>query len=141
MIEFSYIAIDPKGKTITGKVPAENSRDARRKLTSQSLTVLKIFGDEKKGLGPAHSHSAKLGKVKVKAILRGKESAAKGERAGLAFLKRLLELHSSGMPVADAVKLLNQRLSDPSQRYLAGSIWRELTEGRTLSRAMRMLPR
>ena len=29
-----------------------------------------------------------------------------GEKVGLEFLKRLLELHSSGMPVADAVKLL-----------------------------------
>ena len=141
MIEFSYQAIDPKGKTTTGKVSAENSREARRKLTSQSLTVLKISGDEKRGKDSARLQSTKLGKVKVKAILQGKESAAKGEKAGLAFLKRLLELHSSGMPVADAVKLLNQRLSDPSQRYLAGSIWRELTEGRTLSRAMRMLPR
>ena len=44
------------------------------------------------------------------------------------------------MPVADAVKLLNQRLSDPVQKEIAGFIWRELAEGRTLSRAMRQLP-
>ena len=45
-------------------------------------------------------------------------------------LKRLLELHSSGMPVADAVKLLNQRLSDPGQKEIAGVLWKELAEGK-----------
>ena len=50
------------------------------------------------------------------------------------------ELHSSGMPIAESVKLLNLRLSDPSQKEIAGEIWRELAEGRTLSRAMRLLP-
>ena len=44
------------------------------------------------------------------------------------------------MPVADAVKLLNQRLSDPGQKEIAGVLWKELAEGRTLSRAMRNLP-
>ena len=53
---------------------------------------------------------------------------------------RLLELHGSGMPVADAVKLLNYRLSDPQQKSLSGILWKELAEGRTLSRAMRHLP-
>ena len=64
----------------------------------------------------------------------------KGEAVGLEFLKRLLELHGSGMPVADAVKLLNHRLSDPQQKNLSGVLWKELAEGRTLSRAMRQLP-
>ena len=44
------------------------------------------------------------------------------------------------MPVADAVKLLNQRLSNPEQREIATQLWKELAEGRTLSRAMRLLP-
>jgi type II secretory pathway component PulF len=71
----------------------------------------------------------------------GKSSlGGKGEKIGLEFLKRLLELHSSGMPVADAVKLLNQRLSDPGQKEIAGVLWKELAEGKTLSRSMRNLP-
>ena len=44
------------------------------------------------------------------------------------------------MPVAEAVKLLNQRLSNPEQREIATQLWKELAEGRTLSRAMRLLP-
>ena len=140
MIEFSYQAIDSKGKTKNGTIAAENGKDARRKLSSLSLTVLKIEGDRGKVKKSARADSRKSVKTKAKNLLEGKDSGSKGEKIGLSFLKRLLELHASGMPVADAVKLLNQRLSDPSQRYLAGSIWRELAEGRTLSRAMRLLP-
>ena len=44
------------------------------------------------------------------------------------------------MPIAESVKLLNLRLSDPFQKEIAGSLWKELAEGRTLSRAMRLLP-
>lgn len=141
MIEFTYQAIDQKGKTRNGKISAGNSRDARKQLSAQSLTVLKLGGGEssKSKVGSRLSFG-KLGKKKSKGNLETQEKGAKAEKVGLAFLKRLLELHASGMPVADAVKLLNQRLSDPSQKYLAGSIWRELAEGRTLSRAMRLLP-
>ena len=74
---------------------------------------------------------------RIKGFVKG---GSKGEKVGLEFLKRLVELHGSGMPVADAVKLLNQRLSDPVQKEIAGFLWRELAEGRTLSRAMRQLP-
>jgi len=35
---------------------------------------------------------------------------------------------------------LNYRLSDPQQKSLSGVLWKELAEGRTLSRAMRHLP-
>lgn len=140
MTDFQYQAIDHKGKTKSGKITAENGRDARKKLSAQSLTVLKIHGEEKEKKNRVPLHSRKIRKKKSTGVFEGKGGGAKGEKVGLAFLKRLLELHSSGMPVADAVKLLNQRLSDPSQRYLAGSIWRELAEGRTLSRAMRLLP-
>lgn len=141
MIEYSYQAVDTKGKTLIGKITAENGRDARRQLNARSLTVLKINGEEgnaKKNLG---TKLAKTTKRQSKVKFGEKISSAKGEKSGLAFLKRLNELHSSGMPAADAVKLLSQRLSDPAQRYLASSIWRELAEGRTLSRAMRLLPR
>ena len=114
MIEFSYQAIDSRGRTTNGTISAENGKDARRKLSSLSLTVLKIEGDKAKVKKTVRSDSGKSAKTNAKRLLNVKDSGAKGERL-VSFLKRLLELHSSGMPVADAVKLLNRRLSDPSQ--------------------------
>ena len=100
------------------------------------LTVLKI---KLSGGGASNNSSKEKTKQSSKHSLKNKYSN-KGEAVGLEFLKRLLELHGSGMPVADAVKLLNHRLSDPQQKNLSGVLWKELAEGRTLSRAMRQLP-
>jgi general secretion pathway protein F len=136
--DFEYIAVDKKGKTRTGVISAADSKSARRKAIQSGLTVLKI---KMSGTTTTNSNgSSKTGDKENKESSLKTKYSNKGEAVGLEFLKRLLELHGSGMPVADAVKLLNYRLSDPQQKSLSGVLWKELAEGRTLSRAMRHLP-
>ena len=139
MAVFKYLAIDAKGKTLSGSVDASSEREARKKIRSQKLTLIKFTSRD--GKGKKESKSGKFKdkslSLKTRSIRKG---SSKGEKIGLEFLKRLNELHGSGMPVADSVKLLNSRLSDPYQKEIAGTLWRELTEGRTLSKAMRFLP-
>ena len=144
MADFKYVAVDAQGKTQSGEVSAKDGKAARSALSKQRLTPLKVSpvgGSDKSKksrsrlTGNSSAESDHLGKRKT---LR--KGSSKGEKIGLEFLKRLHELHGSGMPVADAVKLLNHRLSDPGQREIAGFLWKELAEGRTLSRAMRQLP-
>jgi len=134
--DFEYIAIDKKGKTRNGSINAPDPKAARRKIMQSGLTVLKI---KMSGASTSRGANQASPKEKKESSLKNKFSS-KGEAIGLEFLKRLLELHGSGMPVADAVKLLNYRLSDPQQKSLSGVLWKELAEGRTLSRAMRHLP-
>lgn len=140
MPEFQYQAIDKRGKTISGSIEARSGREAKKNLRANQLTVIKFFGSSKK----IDSNLPKHGKGKSKGLLSKSKilvkGSSKGEKIGLEFLKRLNELHSSGMPVADSVKLLNTRLSDPYQKDIATNLWKELAEGRTLSRAMRLLP-
>lgn len=45
-------------------------------------------------------------------------------------------LVTSGIQVADGVKLLSRRLSDPTLRALAAALWDQLSQGRSLSQAM-----
>ena len=52
------------------------------------------------------------------------------------LLKRLYELHKSGMPIGDAVRTLQNRLSDREQKALVMGIWRDLSEGLTLAKAL-----
>ena len=138
MREFKYVAISQRGKSSTGEVVAKNSKEARTKLLRDGLTPLKLTSVGKSGKGSTKSSKGSTdNKSKSARIAKGSQ---KGERLGLEFLKRLHELHGSGMPIAESVKLLNLRLSDPYQKEIAGSLWRELAEGRTLSRAMRLLP-
>jgi type II secretory pathway component PulF len=137
MSEFKYQAINPKGKTVSGVIDATSERDARKKLRAAKLTLLK-FTNMGGGNSRKDSKSEKKSSLFKGGVVR--KGSAKGEKLGLEFLKRLNELHGSGMPVADSVKLLNLRLSDPYQKEIAGTLWRELAEGRTLSKAMRLLP-
>jgi type II secretory pathway component PulF len=141
MSRFSYVAIDSKGKTLPGEITAVDSKEARSKIRQQGLTPIQIKSVGGKDAGKAKSKLKKASQAQKKASSEGRKSTrGKGEKVGLEFLKRLLELHSSGMPIADAVKLLNQRLSDPGQKEIAGVLWKELAEGKTLSRSMRDLP-
>ena len=139
MAVFKYLAIDAKGKTLSGSVDASSEREARKKIRSQKLTLIKFTSGGGKGKKESKSGNFKDKSIslKTRSIRKG---SSKGEKIGLEFLKRLNELHGSGMPVADSVKLLNSRLSDPYQKEIAGTLWRERTEGRTLSKAMRFLP-
>ena len=139
MSRFSYVGIDIRGKTSSGEIVANDIKEARLKIKKNGLTPVSV-----KPIGSTEKKSAKSKKnlSLLKKASNEKKSglSGKGEKVGLEFLKRLLELHSSGMPVADAVKLLNQRLSDPGQKEIAGVLWKELAEGKTLSRSMRNLP-
>ena len=138
MPEFKYVGITNKGKSASGKIVAKNSKEAKEKLQEEGLTPLKLIND-KSGTKAKSKNSNDQNTIgsKPNTIRKGSQ---KGEKLGLEFLKRLHELHSSGMPIAESVKLLNLRLSDPFQKEIAGSLWKELAEGRTLSRAMRLLP-
>ena len=123
---------------LSGEI-ANDIKEARLKIVKNGLTPVSV-----KSIGSTEKKSAKSKKnlSLLKKASNEKKSglSGKGEKVGLEFLKRLLELHSSGMPVADAVKLLNQRLSDPGQKEIAGVLWKELAEVKTLSRSMRNLP-
>jgi len=140
--EFEYLAIDDRGRTKTGRLSGDSSKVIQQKLLNEGLRVLKL-----KSSSDARVVKSNVPKVTTSLFRKSKKGSptkqklsAKGEKVGTEFLKRLLELHGSGMPVAEAVKLLNQRLSNPEQREIASLLWRELAEGRTLSRAMRLLP-
>ena len=138
MRDYKYVAITHRGKSSSGKVLAKNTKEAKQKLHQEGLTPLKLTVLSKTNKGNSKTAKESGEKpVKRSPLARGSQ---KGEKLGLEFLKRLHELHSSGMPVAESVKLLNLRLSDPYQKEIAGSLWKELAEGRTLSKAMRLLP-
>ena len=105
MARFSYLGIDIQGKTSSGEIVADDAKDARSKIKKAGLTPITV-----KSLGTSVKKVTKAKKVQslTKKIAGHKKTSVsgKGEKIGLEFLKRLLELHSSGMPVADAVKLL-----------------------------------
>lgn len=151
MPTYTYKALSASGKSISGTLEAGDRKQVLRKLKAmraRPVSVDEVRGKAGKG-GKAATDTAVMEvptprddedagsrpgrSIKLPSI-KGKESV------GLAFLKRLLDLHSSGMPLGDSVRLLQQRLSDPQLQGLAQALWRELSEGRPLAEAMRTQP-
>jgi type II secretory pathway component PulF len=127
---FHYIARNAQGGEVRGKLEAATRKQALTQLRSWELVPTQL--DERAlSAGGGKSRTSKAGGAGG----AGQTRRYKREHA-LPFLRALMGLATSGIQVADGVKLLSRRLSDPLLRSLAGDLWDQLTQGRSLSQAM-----
>ena len=152
MPSFTYTYRNPEGALSIQTLNALDRKQALILLKKQGIVALKL---EESNVNQANKVSKKInlaqwigGKKKAsnpnhteKGFSTKGSTTAKGERLGLNLLKRLYELHKSGMPIGDAVRILQNRLSDREQKALAIGIWRDLSEGLTLAKALSKRPR
>lgn len=124
MPNFHYIARDAHGAEVRGRLEAASRKQALAQLRARQLTPSRL--DEGAG-APAESGAPGVFGSDAKRFRR--------EHA-LPFLRALMGLVNSGVQTADGVKLLSRRLSDPALRGLAGALWEQLSQGRSLSQAM-----
>jgi len=147
MAVFNYKAREKDGTIVSGTIEAAERRLAMQRLQAQGLSPVTL----KEGATGAPSVFAKIGE-RAKALRSNrnakggnensqKQRGAKRESVGLLVLKRLMELHGSGLPVGDSIRILSQRLSDKEQGAIAQTLWRDLSEGSTLAGAMSRQPR
>ena len=149
MPQFTYKAITASGRTRTGTLEASDKTSAIQELRRKTKQILSIteqksaqtntkkknFGKEKKQRAPEKTKAQK-DKQTAKALKR----VSSKEVLCLNFLKRLHELHASGLALGDAIRLLSQRLSEPQLKAVCAHVWKEISEGRNLAVAMASLP-
>jgi general secretion pathway protein F len=147
MARFDYKARNQDGVVLNGQIEAPERRAAMRRLQADGLSPVTI----KEVSQEPTSILAQIGE-KFKALSGNKHSeqqspslprsgGAKREHIGLAVMKRLLELHGSGLPAGDSIRILSQRLSEKEQKSLSTTLWRDLSEGATLAGAMARQPK
>ncbi|MEM8868331.1 MAG: type II secretion system F family protein [Verrucomicrobiota bacterium] len=148
MPQFEYKAQKKDGSTATGVIEANDRRQATQRLSEQKLAPLSLKAVEashKKAKASAKRFSFPKKLSRSQSSETGSNQARTGrttkEGVGLSFLKRLLELHGSGLPMGDSVRILSQRLSEPELKNLSQSIWRDLSEGGTLASALSRRPK
>jgi type II secretory pathway component PulF len=145
---FNYKARDATGNIVSGSTEGSERRMVMQRLQAQGLSPIAV----KEASSPDGSPLAKLseGAKRWKVFGSGKkdsederqkQSGARREGIGLVVLKRLMELHSSGLPVGDSIRILSQRLSNREQKSIVQKLWRDLSEGATLAAAMTRQPR
>lgn len=149
MPQFNYKARKKDGSTVTGTLESADRRQAAQRLREQKLSPITLKEAGASGRSklsrlqekakPFKNQKSGTTENDIKASQSGK--TPKRERVGLAFLTRLFELHASGLPIGDSIRILSQRLSDPEQRRLASELWRDLSEGTTLAGALNRQPK
>ena len=149
MPQFTYRARQQNGTDVTGTIESIDRRNALQSLREKKLSPITL----KEASTSKNLMLARLGEkfkslkgvkeeVNVEALQTSQNiSSPKRERIGLIFLTRLLELHGSGLPVGDSIRILSQRLSNPEQKQLALTIWRDLSEGATFAKALNRQPK
>ena len=125
---FHYTARDAKGAETRGQLEAASRKQALAQLRARQLVPSRL----EEGAAPAVAGGEGLSLV----VLGGKGARRFGRAHALPFLRALMGLVTSGIQVADGVKLLGKRLTDPTLRSLSASLWDQLSQGRSLSQAM-----
>lgn len=146
MAVFSYKARNVQGTIVSGSIDVSERRLALQLLQAKELTPLTL-----KEANIAHSSILKrfIGRIKAfSSLSSGKKTSqdihkiitAKRESVGLNVLKRLTELHCSGLAIGDSIRILSQRLTNKEQQAIAQALWKDLSEGSTLAGAILRQP-
>ncbi|MDP0501637.1 MAG: type II secretion system F family protein [Verrucomicrobiota bacterium JB022] len=135
---FSYKAIDVTGRSQSGQLEAADRRNLISKLQARQLRPLSVSVIQEPGKAAQQTPDEMAADLNFYASDRRKPlfKRTNKHQLGLEFCKRLLVLLQAGMPPGDAVRLLSQRVSDPTLKDLCQAVWRELSEGRTLAHAL-----
>ena len=137
---FSYKAIDASGQSVSGSIEAADRRQALNRLTKQRLRPVSIALRDHDEIDSGQDETVDFYTWEKVRIRTGKPASVgmfqSSSALALSFFKKLLELLSSGLPLGDAIKLMSARLNDPVLKGLANTLWKKLSEGRTLATAM-----
>ena len=147
MPRFTYTYKNQEGNLSTQNIHALDRKQALMLLKKQKIIALKL---QESNYNQINKVSKKINliqwlrskkktynpNISEKDFFFNKSTSTKGESIGLNLLKRLYELHKSGMPIGDAVRILQNRLSGREQKVLVTGIWRDLSEGLTLAKAL-----
>lgn len=147
MSDFQYTGTDTGGGKVNGTVSAPDRKTAIRVLQQKGVVPIKVseHGQDHSqgGSGKDSETQRKDWKSSLPVFLTKSRQAGKlkGSHAyGLRFAKRLLELHSGGMPLGDSIYLLSQRLSEQKMKAIASEVWHQLREGKTFAKATESIP-
>lgn len=126
---FSYEARNRSGELLSGKIKAESRKEAARQIRAKALWVSRLSEERKQ------TASSSLGRLL--SVLEKTPS-----RLDIVlFCRQLSVLLSSGMPVHEALKALQQPGSATSLQGIIDRLLRAVVQGKSLHEAMQELPR
>ncbi len=140
MPTFSYTARDSGGANVAGRLEAGTRKAALRELSSRGLVPVRLVEG---AAAPATGADAATTTPRrgLTLLLRGGAPSARfSRRDRLPFLRSLGDLLGAGVQTGDAVRMLSRRLSGGRAKALASAVWDDISQGRSLSGALRAHP-
>lgn len=140
MPRFAYTARDRAGQPVSATLDAPTRKDALRQLAARGLLPVRVAeeiaakkSEPAKKKTPAAVVSTPTASRPARTLRRGSKL---GRAQRLPFLQALHDLTTSGLSAGESVRLLSQRIKEPTLRALSTGLWERLSEGAPLSRAM-----
>lgn len=117
MITFRYKAINKAGNTVSGEIGANNAQDAKAQLKSQSLAVFELTERQ------ASRRSVRL-----------------NTRNKMLLTRQLATLLSAGMTLEKSLQSITRQSQQANAKQLSAEILQKVSEGLSLSQALRRYP-
>lgn len=133
--EFQYQAINASGEAATGSLTAPSRSAAFKSLENQGLTPVRVL-EGTGGFKAGKLMRGRLGGASATAAA-GSQPLAKLKRTQLIlFTEELADLLDAGLPLEQALKVLEERQQSPLIRKVSARIRSEIREGASLSQAL-----
>jgi general secretion pathway protein F/type IV pilus assembly protein PilC len=136
MPQYTFEALDPGGKQITGTVDAASRREAYHEIECRQLSPIQVVetrGEIKAGTGKTVSSSSQ-----GTALDPALEQAPRLNRARLIFFtSELADLLEAGLQVQQALNVMAENQQDPVIRRTGTRLRHHLREGQTLAASFR----
>ncbi len=133
MAQFDYEAVDPQGNTVVDTIEARNTEEALALLRKQNLFPTRVT--EKKA--PKAGRRPAGGRVRKKAFVIG---GVRGSEL-TTFTRQLSTLTDAGIPVVQALNILERQMRPSALRNVLGSVADNVEGGASLSEAMAEHPK
>lgn len=142
MTNFSYIALDSRGRETRGALAVESQLEAVRRLKEMgffptSVTVARGRGG---GRGSAEEHRTFHGLFRRTPGIRGARVRVKS-RVVLTFTRQVATLLEAGMPLTRGLKLIQDQDCDPALRRVIAEVLASIESGSSFSEALAFHPR
>jgi type IV pilus assembly protein PilC len=121
MPSFLYKAIDNTGKSLKGRIQAENEKDALSLLKSKELVVTKISATANKSIGSPFGKGVPI-------------------RQKIIFTRQLAVMLKAGLPLVQGLNALEEQTENQNLKKIIGDITQDIKGGTPLSEALEKYP-
>jgi type IV pilus assembly protein PilC len=122
---FTYEAVEPGGRTVRGRLDAENQQAVLSKLQSLNYHVVEV--SEKKAAQLSLMKPNKMGKVKLGSLV--------------IFSRQFATMIDAGINILKCLDILEAQMKDPVLKMVVGECRRDVVGGSSLTEALQKHPR